>query len=315
MQPLVSIVVPIYQVEKYLDLCIQSLLCQTYSQIEFLLIDDGSPDRCPEMCDNYKEQDHRVRVIHKPNGGLSSARNAGIEVAMGEYITFVDADDILAPSAVEEMVRLALSEQADIVKISLARKMAGQPLVPTSGNHEIISGNEALSRIYTSKPQIISACGKLFKASLFRHIRFPLGRFYEDEYTTPKLFHLAERVVLSESVLYFYMQWDNNSIMRTALTEKKITDALFITRERIDFFRMINQKALVRKAIADHYIKLQKLENASCEVADLAKIHQCITAEKSAFAQSHPLISGWVNFRQFISHLKSALLGYMSKKS
>ncbi len=309
MLPLVSIVVPVYRVEDYLDLCVQSLFRQTYPQIEILLVDDGSPDSCPEMCDDYKIKNSKVRVIHKQNGGLSSARNAGIEAARGEYITFVDADDILAPAAVEEMVRLALSEQADIVKICLERKKPGQPLIPKIGSYETISGAEALNRIYTSKPQIISACGKLFKANLFQNIQFPVGRYYEDEFTTPKLYHLAERVVLSESVLYFYMQWDSESIMRTPLTEKKIRDSLFVTQERIEFFQRINRASLVRKAIADHYIKLQKLKKETGTVPELAHVHQSLIREKRAFARLHPLTAASVCCKQELYYFVRRLSG------
>lgn len=308
MNPLVSVVVPIYRVETYLALCVESVLTQTYTNLDIILVDDGSPDLCPSMCDAYVQQDSRVTVIHKGNGGLSDARNVGIANAKGEYITFVDGDDILAPEAIETMVNLAVAERADIVKICLERKYLGQPLIPTEGAYEIIDGIEALTRIYIGKPQIISACGKLFRTTLFKDIRFPVGKFYEDEYTTPKLYYLAERVVLSESVLYFYMQWDNESIMRTALTEKKITDSLFVSIERIDFFKRIGQKKLARKATIDYYIKLQKLTDESGTATELAQIHRSLVQEKRSFGWAHPVLWGLVRTKQLISKCKNRLL-------
>jgi len=315
MNPLVSVIVPVYCVEEYLALCVESILVQTYANLEVILVDDGSPDRSPAMCDAYGLQDSRVKVVHKENGGLSDARNAGIAMATGEYITFVDGDDILAPQAIEEMVHLAAAEQAEIVKISLERKYPGQSLSPTSGSYEVLDGTEVLSRIYTSKPQIISACGKLFKTTLFQKVLFPVGRYYEDEYTTPKLYHLARRVVLSESVQYFYMQWENESIMRTALTEKKIADALFVTNDRIDFFKKIGEKKLTRKAIADHYIKLQKLADASAKSPELAQIHQQLMREKRNFGWKHPLITGSVCAKIHLSRFKHMILNKMKRKS
>lgn len=314
MNPLVSVIVPVYCVEEYLALCVESILAQTFANLEIILVDDGSLDLCPAMCDAYGLQDNRVKVVHKENGGLSDARNAGIAMASGEYITFVDGDDILAPQAIEEMVRLAAAEQAEIVKISLERKYPGQPLLPTAGSYEVLGGTEALSHIYTDKPQIISACGKLFKTTLFKKVLFPVGRYYEDEYTTPKLYHLARRVVLSESVQYFYMQWENESIMRTALTEKKIADALFVTNDRIVFFKKIGEKKLVRRAIADHYIKLQKLSDASSKSPELAQIHQQLMREKRNFGWKHPLICGQVHSRQCLSRFKNKLLGGVTQR-
>ncbi len=314
MDPLVSVIVPIYRVELYLALCVESVLKQTYTNLEIILVDDGSPDQCPALCDAYIQQDDRVKVIHKENGGLSDARNVGVANASGAYVTFVDGDDVLAPEAIETMVHLAMTEQADVVKICLERKNPGEPLISTAGPHEVISGVEALKRIYTSKPQIISACGKLFRTALFKTIQFPVGRFYEDEYTTPRLYHAADRVVLSESVQYFYMQWNNESIMRTALTEKKIIDALFVSKDRIEFFKTMGQKRLARKAMADYYIKLQRLTEASNSAAELKQMHWKLTREKRNFGWKHPLTSGFVCSIQLLSRCKNAVLSRLGKK-
>ena len=104
MEPLISVIVPVYKVEQYLDECVQSIRNQTYTNLEIILVDDGSPDRCPEMCDEYARQDSRIKVIHKPNGGLSSARNAGLDIATGEYVGFVDSDDIVKPNMYETLL-------------------------------------------------------------------------------------------------------------------------------------------------------------------------------------------------------------------
>lgn len=309
MDPLVSVVIPIYGVEQYLDLCVQSVLAQRYTNLQIILVDDGSLDGCPKMCDHYAQSDCRVMVIHKRNGGLSDARNVGLEAAQGKYITFVDSDDILASDAVQEMVSLAQSENADIVKIMLERKTPTQERIPVLGGYQVMRGVDALDRIYTDTPQIISACGKLFRAELFRNIRFPVGMYYEDEFTTPKLYALARRVVCSESVLYFYMQWQNESIMRTALNEKKITDSLYVTEERIAFFGQNGWKRLERKAIADHYYKIRNLEAGARKVPGLEKVAEQLLHTKKEYVWKHPAVTTYIRCKQMLYTLKQQIVG------
>lgn len=304
MNSLVSVIIPVYNTEKYLDECMQSVLNQSYAPLEIILVDDGATDSCPHLCDDYAKKDFRVKVVHKQNGGLSSARNAGIRIAKGKYLTFVDSDDIVAPDMVETMVSLAQQENAEIVKICLARKEHSVDCIASAGNYFGVLPSEALRRIYTDPPQIISACGKLFHARLFLDISFPEGRYYEDEFTTPKLYNAASKIVFSESILYFYMQRNNDSIMRSSLTEKKIQDSLYVLQERTFFFRKIGDKPLVRKSKIDYYYKLIHLMD-ECERSKLcASKSELIKKEKNIFTISNPWITIYVAMRRVCHFIK-----------
>ena len=293
MEPLVSIVIPVYRTQAYLAMCMESVLGQTYQNLEIILVDDESPDDCPRLCEDYARQDTRVKVIHRKNGGLSAARNSGLEAAAGAYVTFLDSDDCIAPTMVEHMVGLALKEQADLVKICLVRCYDGAIPKPAPGGYRMLSGHEVLRTIYDVPQQIISACGKLFRRELFESVRFPEGRYYEDEYTTPKLYARADRVVLSESVMYFYMQWDNGSIMRSALTEKKVTDSLDMTWERIGFFGQIGLRDMVKRAEKDHYLKLCALAQQTGNQPELVQVRASLIRQRRQFAWKHPhVLSG-----------------------
>lgn len=293
---LVSVIIPVYKTESYLPSCVESILAQTYENLEIILVDDGSPDSCPDMCDTYAKHDNRIRVIHRNNGGLSAARNSGIEAATGKWLTFCDSDDRIAPRTVQTMIDL--SEGVDIVKIRLVRKKPGEPLESTYGRWEFLTGEQALHRIYHGEPQVISACGKLFRRELFDDIRFPEGLYYEDEFTTPKLYYRANRVVFSESVLYFYMQWESDSIMRSALTENKLRHSAYVTRERLAFFRESGLKELEKKAIIDHWLKLKKLvalENVQPVLCDICRE---LCREMEAFEKENRWILLPVQLRQ-----------------
>ncbi|MGM9600094.1 MAG: glycosyltransferase family 2 protein [Faecousia sp.] len=256
MNPLVSIIIPVYQTEEYLADCLNSVMNQSYKETEIIVIDDGSTDGSPKICDDFALLDSRIKVIHKENEGLSSARNAGIEVCKGEYVTFVDSDDVIADIMVEEMVTVALQENADIVKMGVIRKKDYSENIPIKKEHFTYKGNEALKLIFKSNSQIICGCGKLFHRDVIGEVRFPLGRYYEDEYFTPRMYSRARKVVLSDSEYYFYMQRDNDSILRGKLTEKKITDSLWVSRDRIEFFKSLNMPGLVKEAKVDYYYKI-----------------------------------------------------------
>ncbi len=273
MLPLVSVVVPVYKTFDYLNECMDSLINQTYTNIEIILVDDGSPDASPKLCDFYEKTDNRVRVIHKKNGGLSSARNAGIAVARGDYITFVDSDDIVSNDIIKTMVDIALKENASIVKIGLKRFTSPpKDLEPLDFSYQIFSSKTALDQIYIGLPQVISACGKLFRKELFENIKFPEGYNHEDEYTIPKLFLVATKIVFCESVLYYYMQRENDSIMRASFSSVKL-DIIYVMEERIDFFDKAGFADLKQKAIMDFYIHLHRLKKS-------AQDSKCVNEQK-----------------------------------
>ncbi len=215
---LVSLVVPVYGVEKYLPACRDSILGHTYRHIEVILVDDGSPDGCPALCDAYARQDARVRVIHKANGGLSDARNAGLDVAAGGLIGFVDSDDIIHPEMVERCAGALEAEAADIVACSFIEFPEGADprencddteenrLIKRRGVSErrALDPHDAVELLLRDDELQNYVWNKLFRRELWQGIRFPVGQQFEDVNTTYKLFERAKRVVLLPDSLYFY---------------------------------------------------------------------------------------------------------------
>ena len=219
---LVSVIVPVYNVEAYLGRCVDSILAQTYGNLEVILVDDGTKDNCDKLCDAYAAIDTRVRVIHKENGGLSSARNAGIDIARGEYLVFVDSDDWIEPDAVESMLSLALEHQTELVvagrydvKAKTGQKKVG--LCPPKT--EVISGEEMVSRIFRWDNCDSSACDKLYARRLFREIRFPQGKVCEDVPIMYKIVLDAGRVALLSKPVYNYFH-RSGSLSFTSVSEK-----------------------------------------------------------------------------------------------
>ena len=219
---LVSVVVPIYNVEDYLGRCVDSILDQTYGNLEVILVDDGARDSSGRICDDYAAKDPRIRVIHKENGGLSSARNAGIDIARGEWLEFVDSDDWIEPDAVESMLSLALEENAELViggrwdvKAKTGEKRPG--LCPKK--REVVPAEEVVSRIFRWDNCDSSACDKLFARRLFREMRFPLGVVSEDVPIMYKIVLDAGRVALLDKPIYNYFH-RTGSITYTTVSEK-----------------------------------------------------------------------------------------------
>lgn len=205
--PLVSIIVPVYRMEKYLDRCMASLLAQSHQNLDIILVDDGSPDRSGEICDEYAMRDARVRVIHQGNAGPSAARNAGIETARGSFYTFVDPDDWVHADLVTHLLSIAADAGAELAVCRFLRTQDEDVTGSLQmGGVRSLSTREALE-LYAgpSTSWMTSPCAKLFRAELFDEVRFPVGRLYEDEFTTYRLVAAARQIVLSEAELYFYV--------------------------------------------------------------------------------------------------------------
>lgn len=212
--PAVSIIIPVYKVERYLDTCVQSVLDQTFQGIEVLLVDDGSPDRCSEMCDAWAKSDRRVRVIHRKNGGLSAARNTGIETARGRYIVFVDSDDFLEP----DTIRRAVAEQertgAELVIFNLVYTNDRGERWPTPDftifQDEILDEDGVWARYFALENQKIYytvAWNKLYTAKLFADgLRFPEGKRYEDQFMLPHILHRCQNIACLGYQGYRYVQ-------------------------------------------------------------------------------------------------------------
>ena len=219
---LVSVIVPVYNVEEYLGRCVDSILAQTYGNLEVILVDDGAKDSSGTICDAFAEKDPRVRVIHKENGGLSSARNAGIDVATGDWLEFVDSDDWLEPDAVGSLLELALKHQVELVvggrwDVNAKTREKKKGLCPRQ--QEVISGEALVSRIFRWDNCDSSACDKLFARRLFREVRFPYGLVCEDVPIMYKIVLDAGRVALLDKPIYNYFH-RIGSITYTGISDK-----------------------------------------------------------------------------------------------
>lgn len=207
---LVSIIIPIYKVEAYLEKCLDSVLAQTYRDLEIILVDDGSPDRCGEICDRYAEKDKRIRVIHKKNGGLSDARNAGIEIAKGEYITFIDSDDYVAQDHVFSLYKALKDTDSDIAIsniMSVSENGTEIELYCPTRERQVLEQEKVFETL--NQP---CACAKLYKRRIYDLIRFPVGRLYEDAFIWHDVLALAERIVYTGAFTYFYLTREGSII-------------------------------------------------------------------------------------------------------
>jgi len=203
----ISIIVPVYNVEKYLKECIESILSQTYKNIEIILIDDGSTDNSGKICDEYLKKDSRVKVIHKENGGLSDARNTGIEIASGKYIGFVDSDDYIAKDMYDFLYQNIKRKNAEISGCN--RFLVYENKIEIYGKkecYEVMDSQRAIQMLCTIGYIGASAYTKLYEAKLFKDIRYPKGKINEDMYTTYKLFDKANRIVYDATPKYYYRQ-------------------------------------------------------------------------------------------------------------
>ena len=205
MGPVLSVIVPIYKVEPYLRRCIDSICCQTLPEIEIILVDDGSPDNCGKICDEYAAHDPRIRVIHKENGGLSSARNAGIAIAQADIIGFVDSDDWIEPDMFSMLYQNLIKEDADIAVCGYYAHKCGQIQVKGNAEHFSQANGEAIQSIYQLSGSGLVVWNKLFRKHLFDDIRFPEGRIFEDVFVTVRLIDTAKKVVFDLQPKYHYM--------------------------------------------------------------------------------------------------------------
>ena len=226
----VSIIVPIYNVEKYLDDCIKSIINQTYNNIEIILIDDGSTDKSKDMCDIWKLNDNRIIVVHKENGGLSSARNAGIKIATGDYLAFVDSDDIIDEKMIENLVDLLKEEKADISVCKFKKYLEkDNPKFSYLDEKIIYDKNNALKELLFDR-LTSHVCNKLFKKELFGNIEFPEGKNYEDLRTTYKIIEKCNKIVETKSELYGYMIRDDSITQKFG--EKNLENYIEAVNER-----------------------------------------------------------------------------------
>ena len=246
--PKISVITPVYKVEQYLDRCVESILAQTFTDFELILVDDGSPDNCPQMCDEWAKKDARIRVIHQENGGQAVARNNALDIAQGEYISFVDSDDYIHTQYLEILLNNAETNNAQVSVCSYKR-------TPKSNDYETLVTN---SLTYNGKEYVRKGllneipCGvwllwdKLFKKECWDNVRLPVGRINEDNATVYKILYECETVVITDDVLYYYFENQNSTVLQKF--QKKHLDWLLVPQEMIEYFTEKGDEALVAKA-------------------------------------------------------------------
>lgn len=209
MDALISVIVPVYKVEKYLNDCIESILAQTYENLEIILVDDGSPDDCPVMCDQWAKREPRIQVIHKENGGLSDARNAGMKIASGRYVCFVDSDDFISKYYVEQMHTVAVENKVPLVACDMRTFYDNDQIYDRRENSSVscvLNSEEALNDVIHGVGIRAVAWNKLYERSLLLNEEFLVGKYHEDEFFTYRIIDKAGRVGYIDEKLYYYRQ-------------------------------------------------------------------------------------------------------------
>ncbi len=233
---MISVVIPVYKVEAYIDQCVQSIVDQTYTDLEIILVDDGSPDNCPAMCDAWAEKDSRIKVIHKENGGLSDARNAGMTVATGDFIGFVDSDDYIAEDMYKQLLDHLIDTDSDISACGVEQFWEdGRRALLTSNGTALLENRQAMEAIVKETWLKQPVWYKLYKRSMVEGISFERGKCHEDVFWSYQPIARANRVYVFDTPLYFYRQREG-SIMGTQFSEKRL-DALEAKVQRLEFLR------------------------------------------------------------------------------
>ncbi len=246
---LVSIIVPTYNVEPYIKRCIESLLCQTYTMIEILIIDDGSTDNTLSICQGYAQNDCRIKIITQEHEGQSIARNRGLDIANGEWFFFVDSDDWIDENTIENMRMLAEKNGADIICCGIQYVYDDERRMMTSGENEIYCNTEALHEMMCNHNICSVVWNKLYKAKLWEHIRFPKGKLHEDEYITYQVLYEARKIYFTKEPYYMYFQ-RNDGIMGKLLNSNNM-DKIEAISERTDFFMERNEDRLVDESLLE----------------------------------------------------------------
>ena len=255
--PNISVVVPVYKVEPYLRRCVDSILSQTYTDFQLILIDDGSPDNCGKICDEYAKKDSRIHVIHRENGGLSAARNSGIDWVFDgfftEWITFIDSDDWVVVDYLEKLLDAAMLHGDRIVIGGFQKTHDGNVGKEKAEVSSVVNRYSPEAFWVHDQGNATVAWGKLYKTELFEDVRYPKGKLHEDEFTTYKLLFAQKMITVLPAKLYLYFQ-SPNSIMRSKWSAMKI-DSLAAYEEQMLFFKINGYKLAYRESEKLHTYK------------------------------------------------------------
>lgn len=256
---MISVIIPIYRVENYLEKCIESVRNQTYRDMEIILVDDGSPDGCGAICDRYRNLDGRIKVLHKENGGLSDARNKGIDMATGEYILFVDSDDFIHPQMLEILYHAIQETGADISVCGFKEVGEKDEVIPESiaieEELEIFENQEVMNQLQHKNLITVVAWNKLYKREIFADdIRYPKGRLHEDEFLIHQVLHRCKRTVYVERELYYYVRREDSITGKVKMAN--VADGWKSCEERLAFLEQHGyaQMALWTKLHMLHYV-------------------------------------------------------------
>lgn len=301
MEKIISIIVPVYNVEDFLDECIKSIVGQTYKNIEVILIDDGSTDNSPAICDKWASEDSRIKVVHQQNQGVSTARNRGISLSTGDYVYFVDSDDYIDLNLCQVAINALNKDQSDIVVFGFCRVTEqGKLLVEEPWKNAVLNRENALKELFSGEMRSYP-CNKIFNRKLWSGVEFPVGRVFEDIGTIYKVFLEAEKISCIEDMLYYYRKRASSIIGEMKTTT--LRDLFYIRKSVYDDMMTINPqiaklsyKFLVENAMA--YIDrsfwsetdLQSIQEANNFLQE-NKTEVCETGVKEAiFYLKHPRI-------------------------
>lgn len=294
MNDCISIIVPVYKVDKYLDKCVDSLRHQLYDNVEIILVDDGSPDSCPIMCDEYAKQDNRVKVIHQANKGLSCARNAGLSIATGDYIIFVDADDFIKPNMITHMHNVAEKHQADLVIctfVPFSNEQQIEELVSFEHNNE----SDMMVGMYNSSDLLeelmcdtlswdignVVVWNKLYKHELINRIRFKEGQPHEDEYYMQEVYLKTKLAVYINEKLYCYRQRNDSIMGKIYITKFFQVKRMQVLADRVSF---LMENKVETRLIECAIIRLMNaLKKSYMDYEDSKSRHEVIDMFKKAY--------------------------------
>ena len=245
--PLISVIVPVYKVEQYLDCCVRSIVEQTYSNLEIILVDDGSPDDCPAMCDAWAGKDSRIKVIHKENGGLSDARNAGLAVAAGDFISFIDSDDWVTPEFLEVLYGALTERKADVAECGVSYMSEAGAVLRQRGaaQQPVMDRTEALRRLVTEDGIYQTVWNKLYRRDVIKGILFEKEKYHEDDFWTYQVFDRIERLTTVNGSMYHYLQREG-SIMGNGYTLKRL-DSLEARFLRMQYLQKYGELAALTR--------------------------------------------------------------------
>jgi len=262
--PLINIIVPIYNVEQYLRKCIDSILSQTYTNLRVIFVDDGSSDNCGQICDEYAKTDDRVTIIHRQNGGLSAARNSGLDICEGEYVAFVDGDDYVVLDYIEFLYKLLKENSADISQCGWYIEYSQNRIMDSSRKHTTftLNSSQAIGSLCYNGIYNVGAWGKLYKLKLFKKVRFPEGRIFEDTAVSYLLAEKSEKIAVNLTPKYYYVQRYDSIANGTVWAEKK--------------YQLIEMGDEMASYITEHYPALSKAANVKRVFVRLSTLSQMV---------------------------------------